>query len=372
VYGVHVLSRYEEEAETSVDAATAVRRCLEHVIVPVLIAGFTTVMGFGALLITDVPAVFELGAFSMLGVASATLIVATGVPALLVLLPLRALPRAGGSSTWGPRRLAGSIDQWLTRILTRIGEWVARHTGPILLVSSLVLAGSVIAIPRIEIDTDYLSYFDESEPLRMDFEAVNRLLAGAIPLYVVVEGSAPGVFREPEVLSALALLQERFDGVEGVSRTLSFLDTLRVLNRAFNADDPKEERIPDTRKGVTELLFMIPKSQLQRFATVNHGKANIIVRTGEVGSAAIARLNENLDDNFFRNRSGSSIATTGCSCDDSKPGSGIGFFRPSGPGGGSAVTPNQFDWLCGPGDSHRRHRALSGSVPRGETDGCVT
>ena len=296
VYGVHVLSRYEEEAETSVDAVTAVRRCLEHVIVPVLIAGFTTVMGFGALLITDVPAVFELGAFAMLGVASATLIVATGVPALLVLLPLRALPRAGVSSAWGPRRLAGSIDQWLTRVLTRLGEWVARHTGPILLVSSLVLAGAVVAIPRIEIDTDYLSYFDESEPLRMDFEAVNRLLAGAIPLYVVVEGSAPGVFREPEVLSALGLLQERFDGVEGVSRTLSFLDTLRVLNRAFNADDPREERIPETRKGVTELLFMIPKSQLQRFATVNHGKTNIIVRTGEVGSAAIARLHENLDD----------------------------------------------------------------------------
>ncbi|MFP8873129.1 MAG: MMPL family transporter, partial [Myxococcota bacterium] len=296
VYGVHVLSRYEEEAQTSADAVTAVQRCLEHVIVPVLIAGFTTVMGFGALLITDVPAVFELGAFSMFGVASATLIVATGVPALLVLLPLRALPRSAAAGTSGPRRLAIAIDHWLTWALTRLGEWVTHRTGAILWVSALIVIGSVIAIPRIQIDTDYLSYFDERDPLRLDFEAVNRLLAGAIPLYVVIEGGGPGTFREPQVLSALALLQERFDGVEGVSRTLSFLDTLRVLNRAFHADDPSEERIPETRKGVTELLFMIPKSQLQRFATVNHGKTNIIVRTGEVGSAAIQRLHASLDE----------------------------------------------------------------------------
>lgn len=295
VYGVHVLSRYEEEAERSADPQTAVLRCLEHVIVPVVIAGFTTVMGFGALLITDVPAVFELGAFSMFGVASATLIVATGVPALLVLLPLRALPRTASAGASGFRRLAVSIDQGLTRILTRVGHWVTQWSGAILVVAAFILAGAVIAIPHIEIDTDYLSYFDEEEPLRLDFEAVNRLLAGAIPLYVVVDGSGPGTFREPEVLSAVASLQERFDEVEGVSRTLSFLDTLRVLNRAFHADDPEQERIPETRGGVTELFFMIPKTQMQRFATVNHGKANIVVRTGEVGSAAITRLNEDLD-----------------------------------------------------------------------------
>ena len=34
-----------------------------------LISGLTTVIGFGALLVTNVPAVFELGAFSVLGVA---------------------------------------------------------------------------------------------------------------------------------------------------------------------------------------------------------------------------------------------------------------------------------------------------------------
>jgi predicted RND superfamily exporter protein len=91
-------------------------------------------------------------------------------------------------------------------------------------------------------------------------------------------------------------LQRRIDGIPGVSRTLSFLDTLRVLNRAFHEDDPAEERIPETRAAVSELFFMMPKSELSGYTTVNHAKANLIVRTGEVGSAAINRLSGAIED----------------------------------------------------------------------------
>jgi predicted RND superfamily exporter protein len=294
-----VLSRYYEEAATSPDAATAVRRCLEHVILPVQIAGLTTIVGFGALLISDVPAVFELGAFAMLGVASATLIVSTGVPALLVLLPLRAAPAVEvqqGVSPSRATRLAARLDRSLSRWLARVAAWVARSPRRVIRAGAASALCAAVALPFIVIDTDYLSYFDEHEPIRLDFDAVNRLLAGAIPLYVTLDGpQGQGEFREPEALRVLTELQERFDRIAGVSRTLSFVDSIRVLNRAFQAGDPREERIPDTRAAVSELLFLVPKSELQPFATVNHDKANLIVRTGEVGSAAIQALYDALE-----------------------------------------------------------------------------
>jgi len=325
VYGVHVLARTEEHEAQIPDPKAAVLAALSHLRVPVLIAGFTTVVGFAALLITDVPAVLELGAFSIFGVASGTLLVATGVPALLVSWPRSAPHRASRGA------LLVAIDRGLEAALGALGRGVVRHVRPILWVSGAAVLLAVMAIPRIVIDTDYLSYFDEDAPLRLDFEAVNELLAGAIPLYVVLESDGPGSFREPaatdamarlrldfeavnELLAgaiplyvvlesdgpgsfrepaatdAMARLQAGFDGVEGVSRTLSFLDSMRVLNRALHADDPAAEKIPETRPGITELLFMIPKNELQRFTTVNHGRSNIVVRTGEVGSAAINEL----------------------------------------------------------------------------------
>ena len=62
-------------------------------------------------------------------------------------------------------------------------------------------------------------------------------------------------------------------------------DLLRVINRAVEADDPSQERIPDQRAGVTELLQLAPKDEMGRFANGNQSRANLVVRTGEVGSA---------------------------------------------------------------------------------------
>ncbi|MBW2272498.1 MAG: MMPL family transporter [Deltaproteobacteria bacterium] len=298
VYGVHVLARYQEEAATSQCAAEAALRTLEHLVLPVSIAGLTTTVGFAALLITDVPAVFELGAFSMLGVASITLVSLTGVPAGLALLPLRPAPATHTEMASGRRRsarLAWAIDLRLGAFLDSLGHGVARVSLPIIAFSLLLAMVAILALPNIVLDTDYLSYFDEDDPVRLEFEAVNRLLAGAVPIYVALDGAGPGRFRDPEVLEAMEALQRRIDGIPGVSRTLSSLDTMRVLNRAFHAGDPAHERIPDTRAGVTELLFMMPKAEFSQYATVNHGKANLIVRTGEVGSAAINRLSRAIE-----------------------------------------------------------------------------
>ena len=286
IYGVHFLSRYQEEAQSAPDARTATLETLRHMLVPVTIAGLTTVLGFAALLITDVPAVFELGCFSMLGTAGITLATLTGAPATLAMLPLRDTPRAD---------FAGRLGTFLDRVLGSVAGRVSNAANPVLILAGIVVVAEALLVPRIVIDTDYLSYFDENDPVRTDFEAVNELLAGAVPLYIVLEGSGSGSFREPAVVSAIEEIQRRVDGIEGVGRTLSFADSMRMLNRAFNSDDPAFERIPDTRPGVTELLFMIPKNELQRFTTVNHGRSNVIVRTGEVGSSDILRLTAEIE-----------------------------------------------------------------------------
>jgi predicted RND superfamily exporter protein len=284
VYGVHVVGRYEEEAAQGGAPADVALRTLEGMRVPVLIAGMTTAVGYAALLVTDVPAVFEIGAFSVLGVASITLLSLAGVPATLALLPVR---RGGRDTGFAPAaRLGAALD----RALNVLAGLSRRRTGAVLLGWLMLSLVAALAVPRIVIDTDYLSFFDADAPVRVEFDAVNRLLAGAVPLYVVLRGPGPGALREPETLRGIEALQDRIDALPGVSRSHSFVDTLKVLNRAIAADDPAEERVPDTRAAVTELLFMFPKSDLSRFATVDQSAANLVVRTGEVGSAGIRRL----------------------------------------------------------------------------------
>jgi len=287
VYGVHVVNRYEEEAAGSDDRAAVVLGTLRHMTLPVLIAGLTTIVGYAALLTTGVPAVFEIGALSVLGVACVTLVSLTGIPAALELLPLR---RDGSRP-----RLARWLGSALDRGVGALAGLACRRPGAVVAGWAVLTLIAVVAIPRVVIDTDYLSFFAEDSSVRREFDAINRLLAGVVPLYVVLDGGEPGAFRDPALLRSTDHLQARLDALPDVSLTLSLLDTLKPLNRALESDDPAAERVPDTRRGVTELLFMFPKADLIRFTTVDQSVANLIVRTGVVGSAAMRSLTAGIE-----------------------------------------------------------------------------
>jgi predicted RND superfamily exporter protein len=287
VYGVHVLGRYEEEAARAVTPAEAALATLRHERLPLGVSGATTVIGFGANLISDVPAVIELGAFSMFGVASMTLLSLTGLPALLALMPLR----PAGSGT----RLAAFIGDRLDAGLLALAEFVCRRATALLVGFAVVAVGSAALIPRIVIDTDYLSFFAPEAPVRREFDAVNRLLSGAIPLFVSFDGGAPGAFREPAALHALRRVQHAADTAPHVTRTLSLVDTVQVMNRAIERDDPGQERIPDSRGATAELLFLAPKGHLDKFTNVDHSRSNLWVRTGAVGSEAVRAVEAALE-----------------------------------------------------------------------------
>jgi hypothetical protein len=295
VYGVHVLARHAEDAVGCEDAALAAERSLAHLLLPVLVSGITTMIGYGSLVLTDVPAVFEYGAFSVLGIAAVTLLSLTFVPAALALLPVPRQAGASGAARTRPR-ITDRIESAIDVLLARISALSQRHAWGAIVLWTLLCVVSAVLIPRVSIDTDYLSFFDEDAPVRRDFENVNRLLAGAVPLYVVVDGTEAGAFREPEQLRALERVQARIDQIPGVTHTTSMADSIRVLSRVMEEDDPAAEHIPETRGAVAELLNLIPKNELGRLATSNQGRANLIVRTGEVGSAAVRTLTARLEE----------------------------------------------------------------------------
>lgn len=297
VFGIHMVAGFDEERAGPGDAREITARTLGHETLPMAIAAATTEIGFAALCLSDVPAIAEFGAFAVLGVGCVTFLALTAIPAVLALLE----PRRDVSA------LPASLARWSERFvlelkngLARISAASARHADRCIVAGLLASGVAAYAIPNIVIDTDYLSFFDEDSPVRRDFDAVNEQLAGAIPIYVVLSGSGPGAFREPATLRAIETLKERADAIPGVSRSAAITDTLRVMNRAIEGDDPAQERIPEDRSAVMELYQLAPKEEVARFSNVNQSRANLVVRTGEVGSASVrdlvARLHAVLDD----------------------------------------------------------------------------
>ncbi len=290
VYGVYVVERYDEVSIDSPDGRAAATRALDDTRPAVLISGMTASVGFLAQLTNGIPATTELGLFCAFGVGSASLLSVTAAPAWLSLLSVE---RKHGEveRLWQERNpvarwLGARLDAALERI------WAVEIVRPrVFLAGWVVLLGvAAFLIPRIVIDTDYLTFFDPRSEVRTDFDAVNRLLSGTVPLYVVFDGAGSGHFREPAALQAIERIERRIEQLPTVSDVLSMADLVRSVNRALAGGDPAGDIIPKTRQALAEVIFTIPKDRLRRFATSDHSSANLIVRTGSMGSASVRDL----------------------------------------------------------------------------------
>ncbi len=212
VYGVHTLARYEVIAAQSANAREAAFDSLRHTAAPVLISGMTTMIGFAALLINEIPATSELGGFCVFGVASIMVITLTGVPALLALLPLQASDDSGRALYAAQTRLAEAVRRWMEGGLAVLGRWQIRHARAVVVFWLCVGMLAVAMMPRIVTDTDFITFFRKDSEVRRDFDAVNRLLTGAVPIYVVLQGEREGTFREPDALRSVERLQAAHRG----------------------------------------------------------------------------------------------------------------------------------------------------------------
>ncbi len=298
VYGVHVIARFSHEAT----AYESIRVCIERVRAPVLLAGTTTVAGFAALATSTTPAIRELAALACVGIAVVTLLSLSVIPAMLSFGLIAA--DAGGRS---------GVPAVIDRALAACRRVAVEHAGATVAVWALLAAAAVAALPLIEIDTDYLGFFDARDRIRTDFTAIGDVLVGPVPVYVTVTGSTPGAFREPENLRALEQLQRRIEELPAVAAAMSAVDLLSQANRALEYDAPAAARIPDTKGAVSDLYLLIPKTRMRPFANANQSSANIVVRVGDSGSAAMRALEHSLHRTIAETRLPASLtaAVTG-------------------------------------------------------------
>jgi predicted RND superfamily exporter protein len=287
VYGIHILARYEALVDEGMNARDAALGSLKDTVAPTLMAGATTVAGFASLAGSDIPATQELGLLAATGVAWATVSSLCSIPALLSLLPPRGSRR---QTSVGLRATA-----LLRRLLGLTAGFCTRRPLPILAAWALVAVVSAGLLPRIVVDTDYLTFFDPSSKVRTDFAAVGRLLTGASPVYVALHGGQEGAFREPGTLRALERLQAEVDRVPGVKATTTIVDFIAPLNRAMEQGEPSAERVPDSKAGVAELMFMLPRNRVRGLVNSNHSSANLLVRSSATGSAAVRQLEDDLN-----------------------------------------------------------------------------
>src|SRR5262245_26946884 len=108
-YAIHVMARYYDQSEEGTERVPVVERAYARVWVPLAISVLVTVIGFGSLMVIRIPAIWELGAFAVVGVLFLTATTLFALPAALALMPVERVARRARGGTPLLDRLLGTL-----------------------------------------------------------------------------------------------------------------------------------------------------------------------------------------------------------------------------------------------------------------------
>ena len=243
-HSVHLLVTLYRELRGGRGKNEAIVEALRVNMQPIFITSATTSIGFLALNFSDAPPFRELGNIVAFGMIVAFVYSVTLVPALMAVLPIRARPRRGT----GPH----PID--------RLADFIVARRRPLFWGTLAGIAVLSSGIARIELDDNFIRYFDHRYEFRRNADFVLENLTGLQSIEYSLSAGEDGGISDPVYLANLEAFAAWYRAQPTVAHVRSFSDTLKRLNKNMHGDDPAYYRVPESRDLAAQYLLLYEMS----------------------------------------------------------------------------------------------------------------
>ncbi len=186
---IHIIISMQSAMRAGMNKIDAIKDSVRLNFMPVFITSLTTVVGFLTLNFSDSPPFHDLGNITAKGIMAAWLFSITFLPAAMSLMPIKVK--------------AVSENKGLSRMLDHYAIWLIAHRKKILATASVVAVTLMMMIPRIELNDQWVEYFDHSIQFRSDAEFGMNELTGVYLIEFSIEANGPNGIHDPEYLNNL-------------------------------------------------------------------------------------------------------------------------------------------------------------------------
>lgn len=238
-YGIHVLSHYYDAALTQArtqsreEYTATVLHVLKKISLPVLLAGLTTMAGFGSLAFTTLIPVRDFGLFSTFGVLAALVTALSFIPAILL---IRGPHEFKGVNTFDPDQdlVSKALLHFFTPFIQR-----PRIT---LVLSVIVVGLSIWGAGKVVVDNAVVDYFKEDTEVSRADRFLRTEFNGTKTFSINVKGTKKGDLNDPEVLAAMDDLATFLESeYPEVGKVISYAQFIKRINQVLNADEPADK-----------------------------------------------------------------------------------------------------------------------------------
>src|SRR5437773_11928682 len=247
-HAVQVLKRFYEEFERSGDVGEAIVTSLGRVGPVMIAAGTIAALSFCSLVSFQTATIRTFGLFTGFGILSALVIELTIIPAVRAMLPT---PRRR------EREREAAAHPWLDAFLRASARAASgRGKRQVFAGAALLIAACAVFASRIQIDMSTKREFSTREPVRRDDAAIHAQFAGTNTLIALVEGTGEGSLEAPAIMRASYELDGNLEAEPGVGKAVSYVDFVRKMHLAMNADRSDAGELPATRALTAQYLFL--------------------------------------------------------------------------------------------------------------------
>jgi len=171
------------------------------------------------------------------------------------------------------------------RRIEQLANFVISRWQMLLMLLAVVIVVAGYGISKLRVDYYYVGLFKDKTEIAQSYRYVDSALRGAAAMELVLDTSANSALdiRDPQVMQKIAALQlhleSRFEHL-GL-KSYSVVNMIKEINQSLHDGIESEYRIPDSRAGIAEALFLYESSgddELNSFITQDFEKARINLR----------------------------------------------------------------------------------------------
>ena len=278
-HSVHILTSMRLSMQEGLAKHDALVEALRINMAPVFITSITTAIGFLCMNFSDAPPFRLLGNIVATGVMIAFVMSVTLLPALVSLLPARVSQGSGVGS----------------RMMDSLANFVVAYREKLFWGTGAVIVLLAFGILRIDLDDNFLKYFDQSEPIRVTSDFTEANLNGLQMLQYSVPAADEGGIADPEYLKNLEDFGHWFKSQPKVTHVAAITEVFKRLNQSMNGDDPAFYRLPEGRDLAAQYLLLYEMSlpyglDLNNQINVSKSASQLMVSVKDISSKEIREL----------------------------------------------------------------------------------
>jgi len=279
---IHILASFTVAMRKGLAKQAAIIESVRINFQPLILTSLTTAIGFLSMNFSDAPPFRDLGNIVAMGVMAAMFFALLTLPSLMAVLPMRV--------SKGNDRGSNAID--------RVANFVVNRR-KILLPSSLILVLiAMTGMSRIELDDNFIEYFDQRYDIRQSADFIRNNLAGMDTIeYALDSGESSGI-NNPAYLAKIEEFANWYRQQPYVTHVTVLTDIIKRLNKNLHNDDPTFYKIPANRELAAQYLLMYEMSlpyglDLNNQINVDKSSTRMIVLINGASSKQIRQTDEN-------------------------------------------------------------------------------